>query len=94
MIDWIIVGILIAGGLLIVAMMYLHGINNEGEKMMNDQMEQTAHSNRDVKKASQAEQANSIRNNGHEHVFTTGLAPGGKNLRICTVPGCGYTEGL
>jgi hypothetical protein len=30
----------------------------------------------------------------HEHKFTTGLAPGGKNLRICTVPGCGHTEGL
>jgi hypothetical protein len=31
---------------------------------------------------------------GHEHKFTSGLGPGNRNLRICTVAGCGYTEGL
>ena len=40
------------------------------------------------------EKSHPTRFNGHEHKFTSGLAPGGKNLRICTVEGCGYTEGL
>ena len=33
-------------------------------------------------------------NDGHTHDFVSGLAPGGKQLRICKVAGCGYTEGL
>ena len=44
--------------------------------------------------AEEAGKANPARDDGHEHKFVSGLAPGGKQLRICTVPGCGLTEGL
>ena len=38
--------------------------------------------------------AHPAQNDGHTHDFVSGLAPGGKQLRICKVAGCGYTEGL
>jgi hypothetical protein len=28
----------------------------------------------------------------HEHTFIAGVAPGSVRLRICTFPGCGFTE--
>lgn len=42
----------------------------------------------------EVEKHHPARNDGHAHVFTSGLAPGGRNIRSCTVAGCGYTEGL
>ena len=38
--------------------------------------------------------AHPAQNDGHTHDFVSGLAPGGKQLRICKVSGCGFTEGL
>ena len=40
------------------------------------------------------EKAHPAQNDGHTHDFVSGLAPGGKQLRICKVAGCGFTEGL
>lgn len=28
----------------------------------------------------------------HEHVWTSGMLPGNKRIRVCTVAGCGKTE--
>lgn len=64
---------------------------DDAAKLTADEAEKTK-AEQESKDAIEA--SHPARNNGHEHHFISGLAPGGKNIRICDVAGCGYTEGL
>jgi hypothetical protein len=94
------VGLLVAAGILRLAIHQgLFQYETQGDQMEYTKQDLDVTSTKPVEaevvdEKAVIEASHPTRFNGHEHHFISGLAPGGRNLRICDVPGCGYTEGL
>jgi len=63
---------------------------------MNEKMAEEIAEQNQSEEISHAEQAEAEKPPvaDHEHVFTQGMLPGGKQVQICTFPGCGLTKGM